>query len=255
VTAGSPGSGPGPRSGGEPLLSVRDLVSGYGSTRVLQGVDLDVPEGAVVSLIGRNGVGKTTTLRSILGTVTPTSGVVRFDGRDVTATSPEETAGAGVALVPEERRVFPGLTVRENVEIGRLGGKRGADKPGVDAIIDEFENLRRHRDSRGSALSGGEQQMLAIARALVSAPDLLMLDEPTEGLAPTIVEQVQRKVADLNAEGTTILLVEQNVGVALGVADYVYILDKGQVVHEGEADAVAADEAVLDRYLGVSTVE
>jgi branched-chain amino acid transport system ATP-binding protein len=237
----------------DPLLSVRDLVSGYGSTQVLQGVDLSVDAGEVVTLIGRNGVGKTTTLRSILGTVTPTAGTVTFDGVDITGQSPERTARAGVALVPEERRVFPGLTVRENVEIGRLGGRRDVDKPTVNAVIDEFENLRRHRDSRGSALSGGEQQMLAIARALVSAPDLLMLDEPTEGLAPTIVEQVQRKIRDLNEAGTTILLVEQNVGVALGVADYVYILDKGQVVHEGPTNEVADAEGVLDRYLGVAT--
>jgi branched-chain amino acid transport system ATP-binding protein len=242
-------------SGDDPLLSVRDLVSGYGSTRVLRGVDLDVPRGSVVTLIGRNGVGKTTTLRTILGTVTPTSGSVTFDGEDITSLSPERTAQAGVALVPEERRIFPGLTVTENVEIGRLGGRRDTDKPTVDEIVDEFENLRRHRGSRGSSLSGGEQQMLAIARALVSAPRLLMLDEPTEGLAPTIVQQVRRKIGELNREGTTILLVEQNVGVALDVADYVYILDKGQVVHEGSAGQVRENDAVLDRYLGVSTVE
>jgi branched-chain amino acid transport system ATP-binding protein len=239
----------------DPLLSVRDLVSGYGSTRVLQGVDLDVPEGSVVTLIGRNGVGKTTTLRSILGSVTPTSGTVTFGEREITGLSPEKTAQAGVALVPEERRVFPGLTVRENVEIGRIGGRRDVEKPSVDEIIDEFENLQRHRESKGSSLSGGEQQMLAIARALVSAPDLLMLDEPTEGLAPSIVKQVQRKIGELNDEGVTILLVEQNVQVALDAADYVYILDKGQVVHEGDAADVAADESVLDRYLGVSAVE
>jgi branched-chain amino acid transport system ATP-binding protein len=208
-----------------------------------------------VTLIGRNGVGKTTTLRTILGTVTPTSGSVTFDGEDITGRSPERTAQAGIALVPEERRIFPGLTVRENVEIGRLGGRRDTDKPGVDEIVDEFENLRRHRDSRGSSLSGGEQQMLAVARALVSAPSLLMLDEPTEGLAPTIVQQVRRKIGELNREGTTILLVEQNVGVALDVADYVYILDKGRVVHEGSAESVARDDAVLDRYLGVSTTD
>ena len=239
----------------DPLLSVRDLVSGYGATRVLQGVDLDVPQGEVVALIGRNGVGKTTTLRTILGTVTPTSGSVTFDGQDVTTLSAERTAQAGIALVPEERRIFPGLTVRENVRIGRLGGRRDADKPSVDDVVDEFENLRRHRDSRGSSLSGGEQQMLAIARALVAAPELLMLDEPTEGLAPTIVQQVRRKIAELNREGSTVLLVEQNVGVALDVADYVYILDKGRVVHEGTAASVAGNDAVLDRYLGVSTGE
>ncbi|QIB73956.1 ABC transporter ATP-binding protein [Halogeometricum borinquense] len=239
----------------DPLLSVRGLVSGYGSTRVLQGVDIDVPSGSVVTLIGRNGVGKTTTLRTIHGSVAPTEGSVVFDGTDITDYSPEQTAREGIALVPEDRRVFPGLTVQENVEIGRIGGRRDTTKPAVEEIISEFENLQRHRESNGSALSGGEQQMLAIARALVSAPDLLMLDEPTEGLAPSIVQQVQRKIASLNDEGVTILLVEQNVQVALDTADYVYILDKGQVVHEGSADDVAANEDVLDRYLGVSAVE
>ncbi|WP_396613512.1 ABC transporter ATP-binding protein (plasmid) [Haloferax sp. S1W] len=239
----------------DPLLSVRDLVSGYGSTRVLQGVNLDVEKGSVVTLIGRNGVGKTTTLRTILGSVAPTSGSVTFDGKDIGSLSPEKTAQAGIALVPEERRVFPGLTVRENVEIGRIGGRRDIEKPSVDEIIDEFENLARHSESRGANLSGGEQQMLAIARALVSAPDLLMLDEPTEGLAPSIVKQVQRKIDELNDEGVTILLVEQNVQVALDAADYVYILDKGQVVHEGPADEVAESDEVLDRYLGVSAAE
>ncbi|KTG26946.1 ABC transporter ATP-binding protein [Haloferax profundi] len=242
-------------SGDDTLLSVRDLVSGYGSTRVLQGVNLDVERGSVVTLIGRNGVGKTTTLRSILGSVTPTSGSVTFEGEDITMLSPEKTAREGIALVPEERRVFPGLSVRENVEIGRIGGRQDIDKPTVDEVIDEFENLVRHRNSKGANLSGGEQQMLAVARALVSAPDLLMLDEPTEGLAPSIVKQVQRKIKQLNDEGVTILLVEQNVQVALDAADYVYILDKGQVVHEGPADEVAADDEILDRYLGVSAAE
>ncbi|ELZ98151.1 branched-chain amino acid ABC transporter ATP-binding protein [Haloferax mucosum ATCC BAA-1512] len=239
----------------DPLLSVRGLVSGYGSTRVLQGVDLDVPAGSVVTLIGRNGVGKTTTLRSILGSVSPAAGSVTFDGTDITALSPEKTAREGIALVPEERRIFPGLTVTENIEIGRLGGRRDTAKPSVEAIVGEFENLSRHRNSKGAALSGGEQQMLAIARALVSAPDLLMLDEPTEGLAPSIVKQVQRKVEELNDEGATILLVEQNVQVALDIADYVYILDKGQVVHEGPSDEVAAADEILDRYLGVSVAD
>ncbi|WP_411966199.1 ABC transporter ATP-binding protein [Haloferax sp. YSMS24] len=237
------------------LLSVRDLVSGYGSTRVLQGINLDVERGSVVTLIGRNGVGKTTTLRTILGSVEPTSGSVTFEGEDITSLSPEKTAREGIALVPEERRVFPGLTVRENVEIGRIGGRQDVDKPTVDEVIDEFENLVRHRNSKGANLSGGEQQMLAIARALVSAPDLLMLDEPTEGLAPSIVKLVQRKIKQLNEDDVTILLVEQNVQVALDAADYVYILDKGQVVHEGPADEVAESDEILDRYLGVSAAE
>jgi len=239
----------------DPLLAVDDLEAGYGATRVLRGVTFDVPRNAAVALIGRNGVGKTTTLRAVHGSVTPTAGTVTFDGRDVTDDPPEETARAGIALVPEERRVFPGLSVRENVEMGRVGGTRDAEKPSTDAVVSEFENLARQPEAAGGSLSGGEQQMLAVARALVAAPELLMLDEPTEGLAPAIVDQVKRRIADLNGSGTTILLVEQNVQVALDVADYVYVVEKGRVVHEGPADEVVDREDVLDRYLGVADVE
>jgi branched-chain amino acid transport system ATP-binding protein len=221
---------------------------------VLQGVSLDVERGSVVSLVGRNGVGKTTTLRSIVGNVTPTAGTVTFDGEDVTDLDTETTVARGMAFVPEDRRVFPGLTVRENIEMGAIGVDSG-DGPDADEVLDTFENLREREDSQGSVLSGGEQQMLAIGRALVADPDLLLLDEPTEGLAPYIVRQIEEIIRDLNDQGITILLVEQNIPVALDVSEYTYILEKGRIVHEGPTDEVRDDEAVLDEHLGVGTVD
>jgi branched-chain amino acid transport system ATP-binding protein len=235
----------------EPLLSVEDLHAGYGGTRVLRGVTFDVPAGSVVSLVGRNGAGKTTTLRSVVGNVTPTAGTVTFDGEDVTGLPAEETVARGVGYVPEERRVFPGLTVRENLEIAALGGTRGAGYA-IDDALDAFENLREHADSQGATLSGGEQQMLAIARVLVSGCRLLLLDEPTEGLAPFVVREVERVVRDLNDDGMTVLLVEQNVQVAAELAEYHYVLDQGHVAWHGTSADLEADEDVLDRHLGVS---
>ncbi len=236
----------------DPLLSLSGVHAGYELTRVLRGVDLSVEAGSVVSLVGRNGVGKTTTLRSIIGNVTPTSGTITFDGEEIMGLSPEETVQRGIAFVPEDRRVFPGLTVRENVEMGRLGA--GADTS-VDEVLDTFENLRERADQYGSVLSGGEQQMLAIARALVADPDLLLLDEPTEGLAPYVVRDIEEIVRDLNDRGITVLLVEQNIPVALAVSEYTYILEKGRIVHEGPADEVRENDTVLDRHLGVGSVE
>jgi branched-chain amino acid transport system ATP-binding protein len=236
----------------DPLLSVRDLHAGYGETRVLRGVSFDVPAGSVVSLVGRNGAGKTTTLRSVVGNVVPTAGSVVFDGEDVTGLPTEETVKRGVGYVPEDRRVFPGLTVRENLELAALGGANDATGYDVQEALDTFENLREHVDSRGATLSGGEQQMLAIARALVSGTRLLLLDEPTEGLAPFVVRAVEDVVRDLNDRGITVLLVEQNVQVALELADYHYVLDQGRVVWDGTDEDLAADDEVLDRHLGVS---
>jgi len=236
----------------DPLLSLEGIHAGYELTEVLRGVDLHVPEGSVVSLVGRNGVGKTTTLRAIVGNVTPTAGTVTFDGEDITGLPTEGTVQRGITFVPEDRRVFPGLTVRENVELGRLGA--GADTS-VEDVLDTFGNLRERADSPGSVLSGGEQQMLAIARALVADPDLLLLDEPTEGLAPYIVRDIEDIIRDLNAEGITVLLVEQNIPVALEVSTYTYILEKGRIVHEGPAERVRENEEVLDRHLGVGSVE
>jgi branched-chain amino acid transport system ATP-binding protein len=236
----------------DPLLELRDVEAGYGETQVLDGVSLDVQRGETVSLIGRNGVGKTTTLRSILGAVTPTGGQITYDGEDVTALDPVETARRGIGLVPEERRVFPGLSVEENLRIGSYGGSDTPNRRSVDEVLDTFENLSRRRESRGVDLSGGEQQMLSIGRALVAGADLLMLDEPTEGLAPLIVDRVADLAEEINDEGITVLLVEQNVSVALELADRVYILDKGDVVYEGTPAELDDDESILDRYLGVS---
>jgi branched-chain amino acid transport system ATP-binding protein len=236
------------------LLSLDNVQAGYGMTEVLQGVTLDVDRGSVVSLVGRNGVGKTTTLRSIIGNITPTGGSITFDGDDITTTSTEQTIRQGIAFVPEERRIFPELTVRENIEMGRIGAESSAG-PSVEEILDMFENLKERADSHGSVLSGGEQQMLAIGRALTADPDLLLLDEPTEGLAPYVVRQIEEIIEDLHDRDITILLVEQNIPVALEVSEYTYILDKGHIAHEGPAETIADDRDILNRYLGVEMAD
>ncbi|PSQ08833.1 ABC transporter ATP-binding protein [Halobacteriales archaeon QS_5_70_15] len=232
------------------MLRLEGVTAGYGGTTVLRGADLDVGDGEVVGIVGRNGVGKTTTLRSVVGNVTPRSGSVRFDGAGIADIGPEATVRRGVALVPEERRVFRDLTVRENLELAALGGA-GAGRD-VDAVLGTFENLAERERAAGGTLSGGEQQMLAIARALVGGARLFMLDEPTEGLAPYVIERVVETVEELRDRGLTVLLVEQNVYVALEVCDHVYVMDDGRVVHDGSAAELAADETVLDRYLGVN---
>ncbi|WP_435348574.1 ABC transporter ATP-binding protein [Haloarchaeobius sp. HRN-SO-5] len=236
----------------DPLLRIEGFTSGYGGTEVLRDVSLDIDEGEVVALIGRNGAGKTTTLRTILGNLIPTAGTVTFDGEEIGHLGPEETVKHGIALVPEERRIFPSLTVRENLELARLGGSGAGVRRDIDEVLDTFENLARNEHSAGSQLSGGEQQMVAIARALVGGARLLLLDEPTEGLAPFIVQRVEEVIEELSDEGLPILLVEQNVRVALDAADYVYVIDNGQIVHQGTAEEVRANQEVLDRYLGVT---
>lgn len=238
----------------DPLLAVEDVHAGYGLTEVLQGVSFDVDRGSVVALVGRNGVGKTTTLRSIVGNLNPTSGRITFDGEEITGLATENTVRKGITFVPEDRRVFPGLTVRENIEMGQHGVPTEGG-PSVDAVLDRFENLREREGSYGSVLSGGEQQMLAIARALVADPDLLLLDEPTEGLAPFIVREIEAIIRELNDDGITVLLVEQNIPVALDVADHAHILAHGEIVHSGPAAAVRDDDELLDRHLGVGAIE
>jgi len=232
------------------LLSVEDLHAGYGETEVLRGISLSVDAGEVVSLVGRNGVGKTTTLRAIAGSVAPTAGTVTFRDEAITGLSSVEVARRGVMLVPEDRRAFPGLTTRENLEVARIAGDGRGWR--VEDVLAEFESLRDRIDTRAASLSGGEQQMLAIARALVAGGDLLMLDEPTEGLAPTIVERVEDLVADLNEEGVTVLLVEQNVRTALELGDRAYVLDGGEIVFDGTAEELRSAQRLLDRHLGVS---
>jgi branched-chain amino acid transport system ATP-binding protein len=235
-----------------PLLTVDGLRAGYGETEVLSDVTFDVGDGEVVALVGRNGAGKTTTLRSVVGSLTPRAGTITYDGEEITGLSPTETARRGIGLVPEERRVFPGLTVRENLKMGQHGGSDHAQRRSVDQVFDTFENLDERRGSRGTDLSGGEQQMLAIARALVAGADLLLLDEPTEGLAPLIVERVEELISELNDDGISVLLVEQNVAVATELADRVFVLDQGRIVFEGTPAELADAEDVRDRHLGVS---
>ncbi len=245
---------PDARGDGPPVLSVRNVRAGYGDTEVLRGVSFDVYEGEVVALVGRNGVGKTTTLRAITGAVTPRGGDVRFRGASITGDDPTATAERGIGLVPEERRVFPGLTVEENLRTGAIGGAESDDvyRQSVAEVLDTFENLARRRHNRGTDLSGGEQQMLAVGRALAAGADLLLLDEPTEGLAPLIVERVVEAVREINDAGVTVLLVEQNVAVALELADRVVVVDDGRVVHEAAAAELRDDGEVLDRHLGVT---
>jgi branched-chain amino acid transport system ATP-binding protein len=238
---------------GEPVLSVRHLRSGYGETDVLRGVSVEVGEGEVVALVGRNGVGKTTTLRTITGAIEPRGGEVHHRGRAIGGLGPTETATLGIGLVPEERRVFPGLTVEENLRAGATGGATGdALERSVEEVLSTFENLAERRDNRGADLSGGEQQMLAIGRALTAGADLLLLDEPTEGLAPLVVDRVVEAVRAINDDGVAVLLVEQNVAVALELADRVVVMDDGEIVHEAPAAELREDSAVLDRHLGVT---
>lgn len=247
MTDGSP-------RGEDPLLCVDSVTAGYGKTTVLEELSFGVNAGDVVGLIGRNGAGKTTTLRTIMGTVAPRSGTITYDGREITGDGPEATARRGIALVPEERRIFQELTVRENLELAAFGGTadRERSEAAIDGVLGTFENLRDRPDVPGKSLSGGEQQMLAIARAMVSDADLLLLDEPTEGLAPEIIEQVVGLVSDLRERGLTVLVVEQNVHVALDICDYVYIVENGRIAHAAPSDELAENGEVLDRYVGVS---
>ena len=233
------------------VLGVEDVGAGYGETTVLRGVTLSVDEGEIVSIVGRNGAGKTTTLRTITGILPPDSGRITHRGDDISDLGPAATAKRGVSLVPEERRIFPELTVEENLRLAAHGGADDTDSVGVDEAIDWFPNLRDRAGNNGSSLSGGEQQMLAIARALVAGADVLLLDEPTEGLAPQIVDDVIDIVRDLNDRGITVLMVEQNVGVCLELSDRNYIIDRGSVVWSGSSEQLTGEREILERYLGV----
>ena len=230
------------------MLEVSDLHTYYGESHVLQGVSLTVGAGEVVAILGRNGVGKTTLVRSIFAFTPPRRGTVRFKGEDITRLPSFRMTALGMALVPQGRRVFPSLTVRENLEVARRAGTRWT----LERVYAVFPRLREREGNRANKLSGGEQQMLAIARALMSNPDLLLMDEPTEGLAPLLVREVARVLGELRAEGLSILLVEQNLPLALSVADRVHILSRGQIVHTSTPAELLASEDVKSRYLGVA---
>ena len=232
------------------LLSVEDIHTAYGLSRVLFGISLEVDAGECVCLLGRNGVGKSTTMRSIMGITPPRAGRVIWHGRDMTGAAPHRMARAGIGFVPEDRRIFAELTVWENLDVAA----RAARRPGawtIPRVCELFPILAERRDQRGGFLSGGEQQMLTIARALVGNPELLLLDEPSEGLAPLIVDLLREKIAELKAQGMTILLAEQGVAFSLALADRVYVLEKGAVRHAGPAAELREDHALLDRLLSL----
>jgi branched-chain amino acid transport system ATP-binding protein len=231
-----------------PALAVQGLHAYYGESHVLQGVDLEVAPGEAVALIGRNGAGKTTTIASIVGFVRPRDGSVRVHGADLTGAAPHRIARAGVGLVPQGRRIFSDLTVRENLAVAARATPNGWDE---SRVLELFPILARRHAVRGDALSGGEQQMLAIARALMRNPTVLLLDEPSEGLAPMLVEQVGAILTRLRATGLALLLVEQNLGLATQVGQRVLVMNKGKVVFAGTPAQLAADRDVEARYLGV----
>jgi branched-chain amino acid transport system ATP-binding protein len=230
------------------LLVVEDIHTYYGASYVLQGVSLSVEEGSVMALLGRNGVGKTTTVRSIIGFTPARRGRIVFKGADITHEPAYAIARRGVGLVPQGRRIFGSLTVEEQIT---LGADRRQGRWVLERLYDLFPRLNERRRQRAITLSGGEQSMLSIGRALLMNPDLLLLDEPTEGLAPLIVDQVAATIQELKREHQTILLVEQDLSLALELADYVYIMNKGAVVFKGKPEDLRENHGVQSQFLGV----
>lgn len=233
------------------MLQVEDIHTYYDESHALQGVSLEVRTGEVVCLLGRNGAGKSTTLKSIMGLTPPRRGRIRFDGEEIQGRPPHWIARRGIALVPEDRRIFAGLTVRENLEVAMPPRPVGERRWPIERIFDEYPMLAELRDQDGGTLSGGQQQVLAIARALATEPRLLLLDEPNEGLAPVIVQQIGALV-DRLAETTTILFTDQSLSFALRHASRGYILQKGRVVYEGSTEIIRNDPSVQERFLSVA---
>ena len=232
----------------EPVLAVADVHTYYGDSHVLHGVSLAVAPGEVVAMLGRNGMGKTTLIRSIVGFTPPRAGRVSLRGTDITEWPPFRRVERGMALVPQGRRIFASLSVRENLDVAR-GGQGRWDR---ERVYELFPRLRERASNRANKLSGGEQQMLAIGRSLMSNPELLLMDETTEGLAPLLVAQVAQAIRELRRAGLSILLVEQNLPMAAAVADRVHVLNRGAIVYSGTPAALLADEDVKSRYLGVA---
>jgi branched-chain amino acid transport system ATP-binding protein len=235
------------------MLTLSDVHTYYGKSHILHGVSLEVGPGEVVGLLGRNGVGKSTTLKSVMGLARPASGRVTFGGRDITGMAPHQLPRIGIAWVPEDRRIFKLLSVLENLRTGldRSGVDDARRESLLEKVYGAFPVLRERRHQAGGTLSGGEQQMLAIARAMMLEPKIILLDEPTEGLMPRMVSQIRDIIDVLHHEGVAILLVEQNVPLTLAVSSRVYIMEKGVVRHQAEAAALRADQAVIHQYLGV----
>lgn len=233
------------------MLELHAIDSFYGEAHILHDVTLEVAKGEVVALVGRNGAGKTTTLKSAMGLVRPRSGRVVFAGQDITGLAPWRAARLGLGYVPEERRIFKDLTVAENLEVGRKAGSDGAEGWSAERLYALFPNLAERRDQKGGRLSGGEQQMLTLARTLMGNPSMLLLDEPSEGIAPVIVEAMAEALLTLKRAGLAVLLSEQNLGFARMIADRVVLLETGTVRFDGDFAAIDADPGILSRYLAV----
>ncbi len=232
------------------MLELRDVHTYYGDSYVLQGISLAVKDGSVVALLGRNGMGKTTTIRTIIGFNPPRRGTISFKDRIISGLPANQIARMGIGLVPQGRRIFPSLSVTENLTMAaRTSRQEGWN---LEKVYSLFPILKERGRNKGNLLSGGEQQMLTIARALMTNPDLLLLDEPSEGLAPVIVKEVGRIIGQLKGQGFSILLVEQNLSMALKVADYVYVISKGKIVYESTPAELKTNEEIKARYLGVN---
>ena len=232
------------------LLTVEDIHTAYGLSRVLFGISLEISAGECVCLLGRNGVGKTTTIRSVMGLTPPSSGRVMWKGRDIAGWSPHQVARAGIGFVPEDRRIFAELSVWENLDVAaRAAGRRGHWT--VDRVYELFPKLEELRNRQGGFLSGGEQQMLTIGRTLMGNPELLLLDEPSEGLAPLVVDMLREKIGELRDQGLTILLAEQGVEFSLALADRVYVLEKGAVRHSGPAAELRENAELREKLMAL----
>ncbi|QIG99231.1 MULTISPECIES: ABC transporter ATP-binding protein [unclassified Bradyrhizobium] len=234
------------------MLQISKLNAWYGASHALQDINLEVAGGEIVCLIGRNGAGKTTTLKSIMGLMGRTRGSVTFKGEELLRQPAHVRFALGLAYVPEERRIVQGLSVRENLRLGLVASKqKKREAELIDEIAVIFPRLAERMDQEAVTMSGGEQQMLAIARAMIAKPDLIMLDEPSEGIMPVLVDEMFELFRSMKAQGTTVLLVEQNVELALGIADRAYVLDQGSVVHQASAQALLADNEIKERYCSV----
>ena len=231
------------------LLSLEDLHTYYGEAHILQGVSLTVGEGEVVTMIGRNGAGKTTTLLSIMGIARARRGAVRLGGADITRLETHEIVRRGIGWVPEERRVLPNLTVLENLRLGMMAADGAGSEQRLEEALEFFPRLRERIAQKGRFLSGGEQQMLAIARGLVARPRIMLVDEPTEGLAPLLVRSLTDILREINRRGTTILLVEQTLEVAMALSHRLYVMDQGRIQFEGTPDALRQDPTIQQRFL------
>lgn len=232
------------------MLTLKGVVAGYGNITAIKSIDLDVPEGAIVSLIGANGAGKSTTMKTIMGILKPSEGSITFEGKEITGMKTHNIVKSGISLVPEGRQILSDMSVYENLEMGAYGRSDKEVEDDIKKVFKRFPILDERSYQMGGTLSGGQQQMLAIGRALMARPKILLLDEPSMGLAPLVVADIFKVIQEISKEGTTVLLVEQNVRQALKIADYAYVLETGKIVLHGKAADIASDPRVMEAYLG-----